>query len=117
MLHDREEAMTVSAEKRQDQPRLPAYMPAKMIVPGQASPAECIVRQISPAGAQLQVDTAWILPRTFWLRIIGDTNMYHCTMMWREGAKIGVEFGANDKSSWWTRSHGLVKQMPNRARL
>jgi hypothetical protein len=116
MLHDREEAMTASAEKRQDQPRLSAYMPAKIIVPGQACPAECIIRQISPAGAQLQVDTAWILPPTFWLRIIGDTSMYHCTVMWRDGRKIAVDFG-NDRSSWWANSHGVVKQLPNRARI
>jgi hypothetical protein len=109
--------MTATAEKRQDHPRLAAYMPAKIIAPGQVSPAECIIRQISPAGAQLQSDPGWILPRTFWLRIIGDTGMYHCTLIWREGWTIGVEFRTKDKTSWWTHSHGLSKQLPNRARI
>jgi hypothetical protein len=108
--------MTAAAEKRQDQPRLNAYMPAKIIVPGQVSPAECIVRQISPAGAQLQVDSSWILPRTFWLRIVGDPGMYHCTVRWREGRIIGVQFGTDDRNTWWAHSHNLVKQLPNRDR-
>jgi hypothetical protein len=43
--------MIALAEKRTDQPRLPAYMPAKIIVLGKVSEAVCIVRQISPAGA------------------------------------------------------------------
>jgi hypothetical protein len=109
--------MAATAEKRQDQPRLAAYMPAKVIVPGQVSPAECIVRQISPAGAQLQVDSSWILPRTFWLKIIGDTGMYHCNVIWRDGWQLGVEFRDDDRSSWWTQSHGMVKQLPNRNRI
>jgi hypothetical protein len=109
--------MTPTAEKRQHQPRLTAYMPAKIVVPGHVSPAECIVRQISPAGAQLQIDSSWILPRTFWLKIIGDTGMYHCNVIWRDGWHIGVEFRDDDRSSWWTQSHGMVKQLPNRNRI
>ena len=70
--------MISQAERRKDEPRLTAYMPAKIIVPGKVSEAPCIVRQISPAGAQLHIDVNWILPRSFWLRLVGDPRIDRC---------------------------------------
>jgi hypothetical protein len=105
--------MRVLAKNRQDQPRLPAYMPAKIIVPGKVSEAPCVIRQISPAGAQLQIDPAWILPRSFWLRIIGDYRLHLCTVKWRQDLLVGVEFHSAP-SPFQTRI--TTNQLPNRVR-
>ena len=108
--------MQTTAEQRRHQPRLTAYMPAKIIVPGKVSEAPCVIRQISPAGAQLHVDPSWILPRCFWLRMVGETQMHYCTVIWREGLHVGVEFRSDQRSSWWSRSYEK-NQLPNRARV
>jgi hypothetical protein len=108
--------MSPTAEKRQHQPRLNAYMPVNIVVPGQKSPAACAVREISPAGARLEIDQGWILPKYFWLRIVGDTGLHQCRVAWREGKTVGVEFPV--KSSWWEHCRAAVNgQLPNRARL
>jgi hypothetical protein len=107
--------MKVLAEKRQDQPRLAAYMPAKIIVPGKVSEAPCAIREMSPAGALLQIDPAWIFPKSFSLRIVGDTRLYRCTVKWREDVFIGVEFSSGRPSPFEIRV--LPNQLPNRARM
>jgi hypothetical protein len=107
--------MRVLVEHRHDQPRLAAYMPARIIVPGKVSEAPCVIRQMSPAGAQLQIDPAWILPRSFWLRIVGDFRLYQSTVKWRQDLLIGVEFEAGQSTPFQTRvPHN---QLPNRARM
>lgn len=108
--------MTALAEKRKSHPRLEAYMQAKIIVPGKLSEAQCIIRQISPAGAQLEIAPGWILPHSFWIRIVGESQMHYCTVIWREGSRAGVEFRPDQRVAWWSRSHEL-SQMPNRARI
>ena len=62
--------MIALAEKRKSHPRLEAYMQARIIVPGKTSEAPCVIRQISPAGAQLEIAPGWILPHSFWLRMV-----------------------------------------------
>jgi hypothetical protein len=107
-----------SLEKRRYEPRLPAYMAARIVAPGQVSPAPCVVLEISQAGAKLQIGNDWILPRTFWLRIDGDTLMHYCTLVWREGQHVGVEFPPGHDSSWWKHSQAIRdKQLPSRARV
>lgn len=103
------------SENREDGPRLSAYMPAKIIVPGKISEAPCVVRQMSPAGGQLQISPAWILPRSFLLRIIGDFRLYQCTVKWRQESMIGVEFESGQSSPFQTRVP--QNQLPNRARM
>jgi hypothetical protein len=73
-------ANKIYLEKRQYNPRLPVHMEARVISQGRGSPAPCVVREISPAGARLEVDENWALPKAFWLRITGDSCMHFCTV-------------------------------------
>jgi hypothetical protein len=75
------------------EPCLPDYMPARIMALGQVSSAPCVVREISQAGAILQVDDGWILPRTFWLCIEGETCMHYCTAVWRKGSELYCRLG------------------------
>jgi hypothetical protein len=104
-------------DKRRYEPRLAAHMAAKIVAPGQVSPAPCVVREISPAGAKLHMDTGWILPRNFWLRIEGDNSMHFCIIAWRQGENLGVDFPTARDSSWWTHSVSLNRGLPSRARF
>jgi hypothetical protein len=106
------------AEQRQHEPRLPAHMAARIVAPGQVSPAPCRVREISPAGAKLHIEDGWIIPPTFWLRIDGDTRLHYCAVVWRDGLNIGVEFPSGHDGTWWRHSRAAVnRQLPTRARI
>ena len=100
-------------EKRQHS-RIAAHIAASIVVPGRA--VACIVREISPAGARLQLGDDWILPRGFWLRPEGDTQMHYCTVAWIEGRAVGVEFRPEHRGSWWRHGQNII-QLPHRARI
>jgi hypothetical protein len=106
-----------AVEARQHEPRLGAHMAAKIVAPGQVSPAPCVVREISPAGAKLEIADGWIIPRTFWLRITGDTCLHHCALVWRDGQAVGVEFSTGHGRTWWQHRRASNQQLPNRARI
>jgi hypothetical protein len=86
------------------------------LAPGQISPAPCLVQDISEMGAKLRVNDGWIVPKTFWLRINGDSNLRHCTVAWRKGQVLGVRFAADDKSWWRHTKAALNGLLPIRAR-
>jgi hypothetical protein len=94
-----------------------AYMHATIVVPGHRTFPTCIVREISPGGARLEVDPNWILPRGFWLFIAGDTSMRYCLVRWREERKVSVDFQADQKSMWIDRARDSVGSVPHRARI
>jgi hypothetical protein len=89
------------AEKRQDRPRLAADIPADIILPGKVSAAPCQVVEVSPAGARIQISTSSVLPRSFCLRLAGETRIFHSTVIWREGTHIGIEFRPDQRTLWW----------------
>jgi hypothetical protein len=101
---------TALLEKRRHQPRILAHMAAH-IVPGRS--VLCTVREVSPTGARLRLDGDWILPRGFWLRLVGDVQMHYCAVTWTGGGAVGVEFRPDQRSSWW---HGQnIAQLPHRS--
>jgi hypothetical protein len=51
--------------------------------------AECVVRNLSELGAQLE--TRGPIPKTFEL-LIGNQMSYSCCVVWREGNRVGVKF-------------------------
>jgi hypothetical protein len=97
----------IMLEKRRHHPRVSARMAARIVVPGQVSPAPCIVEEISPAGARLLIDPEWILPRTFWLKIEGDSILHPACVVWRDKWAVGVEFSDEVQRAWWDHSQTL----------
>jgi hypothetical protein len=85
-------------------------MEARIISPGRRSPVPCVVREISPAGARLDVGKDWELPKAFWLRITGDSCMHFCTVTWRDGDSLGIEFPTGHNRAWWDHAQPLSKQ-------
>jgi hypothetical protein len=77
---------------KRHQPHASGNIAAYIVAPGQLSPAPCIVREISHFGAKLQVDSCWISPRVFWLRLNGNVCLHHCLFLWRAGEFVGVDF-------------------------
>ena len=63
---------------------------AFIAVSAKAPKLECMVRNISDTGAELQVSTTFGLPHTF--DLIADGTNYKCRSVWRTDRKIGVAF-------------------------
>ena len=70
------------------------HIPAKIVVPGQISPAPCIIQEISLGSARLELDPDWVIPKTFWLCIDFASCVHPCRLVWREGHAAEVAFSA-----------------------
>ena len=74
--------------------RISAQGRAKINVPGQMTPIDCIVHNISPSGACLEFDAiAGAIPELF--AIVpddGDDLGYPCRVVWRSGNRLGIKF-------------------------
>jgi hypothetical protein len=55
---------------------------------------DCIVRNVSPAGAALEVESQIGIPPEFSLVISAEHFTAHCRVRWRKEKRIGVAFGS-----------------------
>ena len=107
--------LTTLREKRQG-PR-PAYMSAKMLVPGEDYPTSCIVREVSPSGAKIKMQGHSVVPRAFWLQIEGDSRLHLCNVAWINEEYVGVDFRPDQRAAWREHPSDSSKQLPHRARF
>lgn len=56
---------------------------------------DCLVRDISPTGAKLELDGASVLPREFELAVPQRRAIYPCELKWRRQNAAGVRFKEN----------------------
>jgi hypothetical protein len=54
----------------------------------------CVVRNISPEGAAIDVDNPAFVPPRFRLVIAKDSSVYECKTIWIQQNRIGVAFAA-----------------------
>jgi hypothetical protein len=52
----------------------------------------CMVRNISPEGAAIDVDNPAFVPPRFRLVIASDRSVYHCRIAWIQKNRIGLTF-------------------------
>ena len=64
----------------------PAYVSAG------GSVMRCMVRNISPDGAAIDVDNPAFVPDQFRLVMASDSSTYDCRLIWIREKRIGVEF-------------------------
>ena len=57
-----------------------------------AAAIECVVRNLSPAGACLEVASPIGIPDDFDLIIRPEYQRRHCRLVWRKAQRIGVRF-------------------------
>lgn len=53
---------------------------------------DCTVRNMSPTGARLDIDSPVGLPESFTLLIVADHFTRRCHPVWRHDTQIGVAF-------------------------
>ena len=64
----------------------PAYVSAG------GSVMRCVVRNISPEGAAIDVDNPAFVPAQFRLVMASDSSTHDCTVIWIQQKRIGVAF-------------------------
>ena len=80
---------------RRRQPRIPAQIPAKIVLPFLA--VDCVIRDLSDGGARLDLQTDELVPRIFDLFADGTVGFRTCEVIWRARDGVGVSF-----KWWWT---------------
>ena len=80
-------------EERRKARRLRA-LKAGIISFNRAGGINCRVRNMSPAGACLEVDSQIGIPDNFMLVVSYDKFQQSCHVIWRSQSRIGVEFRA-----------------------
>jgi len=53
---------------------------------------DCVVRNLSPAGACLEIDSPVGIPDDFLLVVPADSLKHNCHVVWRAAKRIGVAF-------------------------
>jgi hypothetical protein len=63
----------------------------KIVLHHGTSVIDCTIKNLSPEGAAIAVDSAATLPAEFDLEFDGEKR--HCTVAWRRLDRVGVKFG------------------------
>jgi PilZ domain len=66
----------------------PAY------VSSEGSVMSCMVRNISPEGAAIDVENPAFVPAHFRLVMASDSSVFECRVVWIQQKRIGVTFDA-----------------------
>jgi hypothetical protein len=80
--------------------RKPSQTPAKILFDGITTPFECLVKDISSTGVQVEIcktkfnmdASSDAIPHYFTLIIPLDKTAVECQSMWRRGPKLGARF-------------------------
>ena len=80
------------AIERRKTPRQRTFLGACVTFNRQNSTLDCLVRNLSDNGAQLQLSDTVALPSSFDLEIAKQQRSYSAHIRWRAGERIGVAF-------------------------
>ncbi|UJW73466.1 PilZ domain-containing protein [Rhizobium sp. SL42] len=78
-------------QERRDVPRTRALKAGRAILDGGNSTFDCMVRNLSQAGAKVQFESTADIPADFRLRF-EDGTTHDCHVRWRTPRELGVEF-------------------------
>jgi hypothetical protein len=90
-------------EERRKVQRTRVLKGAKIIFNHRVSLLDCIVRNLSEAGACLQLASPLGFPTTFELSLDGDPSLRLCRVIWQSGDRIGVAFQTPEPGDGVTR--------------
>ena len=83
-------------DERRKHPRTEIDEPAYVSSGG--SVMACVVRNISPEGAAIDVENPAFVPARFRLVMAKDTSVYECTVAWVQQNRIGLAFVVSPKT-------------------
>jgi hypothetical protein len=84
-------AMEHPSPERRSEPRVRTLKSGKIAFNRHFSVFDCLVRNLTPHGACLEVANSLGVPTHFDL-LLGDGTTHPCRMIWRFGDRVGVVF-------------------------
>jgi PilZ domain len=84
-------------EEKRKHPRVDIDQPAYVSAGG--SVMSCMVRNISPEGAAIDVENPAFVPPRFRLVMASDSSVHECRIAWIQQKRIGVTFVAVPQTS------------------
>jgi hypothetical protein len=78
-------------EERRESHRSRTYRGGKILFNNRRSVIDCTIRNLSPEGACLQVESV-VVPAEFDLLIDGEEAPRPCRLVWQSDHRVGVEF-------------------------
>jgi PilZ domain len=79
-------------EEKRKHPRLEINEPAYVSSGG--SVMSCVVRNISPEGAAIDIENPAFVPERFRLVVARDSSVHECRIAWIQHKRIGIIFVA-----------------------
>jgi hypothetical protein len=79
-------------EEKRKHPRLEINEPAYVSSGG--SVMSCVVRNISPEGAAIDIENPAFVPQRFRLVVAKDSSVHECQVAWIQHKRIGITFVA-----------------------
>jgi hypothetical protein len=83
--------------ERRRQLRARTLKSARILLNHHQSVIDCVVRNLSPTGACLKVETTFGIPDRFDVMFDIDKSIRPCRLVWHNDKQIGVEFETADK--------------------
>lgn len=80
-------------ERRRD-PRRRVLLQGKIVFPHNSFSSDCLIRDLSPGGARIGVDTA-SLSQDPYLIVVRDALVHETRTMWTQAQQAGLRFSAN----------------------
>jgi hypothetical protein len=72
--------------------RLKTFKLGRIVFNGSKSAIDCIIRDLSEAGAQLGIPAYAHLPNRFRLHLMSDGTIVPARFAWRRGDRLGISF-------------------------
>jgi hypothetical protein len=85
--------------ERRHQLRSRTLKSARILLNHHQSVIDCTVRNLSPTGACLKVETTFGLPDRFDVLFDVDKSIRSCRLIWHKDRQIGVEFESDGTES------------------
>jgi hypothetical protein len=87
------DAWEVPVEERRESHRARTLRGGKVLFNNRRSVLDCTIRNLSPEGACLQIESLVGVPPDFELLIDGEEAARPCRLMWQSDHRAGVKFG------------------------
>ena len=85
--------------ERRHQSRSRTLKSARILLNNHQSVIDCVVRNLSPTGACLKVETTFGIPDRFDVMFDIDKSIRTCRLIWHKDRLIGVEFEGDGKAA------------------
>ena len=96
--------------------RIRSFLRARIIYNNQNSTIECTVKNISSAGAKIELGNAMSIPDAFDLEIPQKGRTYRARLTWRDATAIGVRFVEDDAAPKRDAPPGKVERLESEVR-